>query len=258
MPNWVYNYITVSGKQDDVKQFAEHIRKKPDRWTEGVEWNNDSFSYHSFITPDKSVTDDEYHGTNGWKEGERVGDTPNNWYQWNTGHWGVKWDASSTNVSVCPDSVELSFESPWGCPEPVFFAMSTQFPDLEFEIRWEEEQGYGAELVGKGSSFTITKEWDIPASHADHVEQDKECNCAHESDQSYWFDDCPGKDGKKVFTVEAVTKRFIIAYSAEEALEAAKAEEGGYDLPENTEVKDTLYAEEFRVVDEEKMEEENE
>jgi hypothetical protein len=261
MPNWVYNYITVTGTQENVDKFKDHIFKKPERFITDEEWNEHQrrFSFHSFITPSEEITDDEYNGTNGWSEGERVGDTAGNWYNWNIANWGCKWDARTPYITEnSSESIDIAFETPWGPPDPVFYAMAKQYPDLTFEVRWEEEQGFGAELFGVDGEFSLVKEWDIPGSHADHVEQDKECHCQIDSDQEYWFDDCPGKEGKKVFTVESITKRFIVAYTANEAMEAAKAEEAGYDLPDNTEIKDTLYAEEFRVVDEEKMEEENE
>ncbi len=256
MPNWVYNSVSVRGNEDDVTEFKEHIAVVP-RMVEDKETFN-GFSFHSFITPPDEATTEEYQAPNGSGPNGTYGDTEYNWYNWNNSNWNTKWDAVSPTVGAFPEGVTITFETAWSAPMPVFVAMVEKFPKLSFEIWWEEEQGFGEELQGVDGALSTIKSWDIPQSHADHVAQDKldSCQCAYYSDSESWYDDCPGKGTKMLFTVETITKRFILAYSEEDAIDAAKAEEGGYDLPDNTEVKDTLYAEEFRVADIDKVEEE--
>jgi hypothetical protein len=240
MPNWVYNRISITGPEDDRIAFLEHIEDTPK-----LAGNEPSpFSFHSFVTPD--LTKEEYLGTP--VEGSSFGETKGGvWYDWNNAHWNTKWDACNAEVSVDPTSVYISFETAWSHPLPVIEAMSAKYPALEFDVWWEEEQQYGAEYTMKANILTSMEEWDSPSSHADYVKRDDEdgCWCANSSDPDDWFDDCPGKT-KSVYVVEVVTKYYVQARTEVDALEAAKAAESGYDLPEAAEIKDVEYAEEYR------------
>jgi hypothetical protein len=82
--------------------------------------------------------------------------------------------------------------------------MVSQHPELDFEIWWEEEQGFGEELESveemneageKVKVLTKTKSWDIPNSHKDYTERDlDDCVCHRWYDSPEdWFDDCPDK-----------------------------------------------------------------
>lgn len=184
MPNHVFNTLRVTGPLEALNAFKEKVKH-----------DDDKFSYWNFKTPpQESIDSGEYHGTHGFVKGEEVGRTPNNWYNFNTREWGTKWDAYDVYVETsAPKAFYAQFSSAWSPPLPVFEAMTEQHPELEFDFSWEEEQGWGGEGIGAGGSFSVVKEWDIPNSHADHVELDKECYCESEDDEEYWFDDCPRK-----------------------------------------------------------------
>lgn len=203
MPNWVYTTINVSGDPAEIKRLMDKAgTQHPDTYdtdkNEIVYSDDDEvFSFWNFIAPPaEAVESGEYFGTNGWVDGEKKGDTPINWYNWNIDHWGTKWDACDQNKyfdEKVPDEVHYNFNTAWSPAEPIFEAMVKEFPDLDFEIYWEEEQGFGAELSGSGGEISLVKEWDIPNSHADYVEQDKEdsCMCSNYDDEEDWYDDCP-------------------------------------------------------------------
>jgi hypothetical protein len=258
MPNWVYNTINVLGTPDDIAEFASHIATPPRMISDEEREDFNGFSFHSFVTLPDEATLEEYQAPHGSGPSGSYGDTYYNWYNWNNANWNTKWDACNPALVKGGNQITISFETAWSQPANVFEAMVEQFPKLSFEIWWEEEQGFGEELQGVNGILHSTKSWDIPQSHADHADQDKldSCLCNNYSEQENWYDDCPGKSDKQVFIVETITKRYIYAYTEEDAIEAAKAEEAGYGLPDHTEVKDTLYAEEFRVVDSDKVEEE--
>lgn len=261
MPNWVYNTIRIEGEATDIQEFKDFIDVMPRlAGVDDDKWEGSSrFSFHSFITPPDKVTTEEYHASHGSGPSGPFGDGQYNWYNWNNDNWNTKWDACSATVMPSDSNTKLTitFETAWAPPEPVLVAMTAKYPTLDFDFWWEEEQGFGAELEGRGGIVTQTKSWDTPASHADYQEQDKECVCSHEDNPEYWYDDCPGKARKQVFTVETITKRYVLAFNEEDAMEAARAEESGYDLPVNTEVQETLYAEEYRVVEITETEEDN-
>lgn len=183
MPNHVFNTLTVIGTPEAINAFKEKAGH-----------GDREFSYWNFVTPPQEALDSgEYWATHGFVGGEKSGYTPNNWYNFNVREWGTKWDTYDLHVESAPKSFYATFTSAWSPPTQVFEAMSEQHPELTFDFSWEEEQGWGGEAFGNEGSFSITKEWDIPNSHADYVALDREgsCNCYSERDREYWFDDCP-------------------------------------------------------------------
>lgn len=252
MPNWVYNSITIKGDTDELQKFSEHIAKKPKYASD----NQGAFSFHSFITLPDEVDPDEYHGINGWKDGEKLGESEYNWYNWNTGNWLTKWDACDadshviTNAVSRPVSISLTFSTAWSPPDPVFQAMSEQFPALTFEVHWEEEQGFGAEYEIIGGQLTVTDRWDIPSSHADHAKRGSECICDYYDSPEDWYDDCP-REEQTVYVVESITKHIIKANSEADAIAAAQAEDAGNDAVQNTEIIKTMYSDEYRAMEKE-------
>ena len=225
MPNWVYNTMNVSGAEADVRQFIADMSKpiptakKDPNSTWGTlegEWEIDEnvvFSFWNVISP---IEED-------WAEyfTSATNTAPtNNWYAWNNTHWGTKWDGRVDETSVDQldvmtyadgkTGVTYRFETAWAPPTPVFEAIAEQYPKLQLSIEWEEEQGFGQEIeTNEDGELVITREWDIPQSHADHVEQDKldSCNCAYDDDEDTWYDDCPRaeEDENKVIVVTDLT-----------------------------------------------------
>jgi hypothetical protein len=190
MPNHVYNTLTIEAKnQEDLDAFLQKA-KHEDR----------EFSFWNFVTPPQEALDSgEYHAIHGFVEGKDSGNTHNNWYNFNNREWGTKWDAYDVDVlRDVPNqpSYLFAFTTAWAHPYPVFVAITEQHPELEFEFTWQEEQGWGGEAIGVGGVFSITKEYEIPESHADYEETDNlfGCICQSESDQKYWYEDCPKEE----------------------------------------------------------------
>ena len=201
MPNWVANRISVTGASAELDRFIEQAKAEPPTFRavdstdteEKGEWNT-PVSFANFICPPQEALDSgEYWETHGFSKGEKVGHTPNNRYEFNTREWGTKWDACQAEVEKTDEGVSVSFETAWSPPEPVFKAMVEQFPELDFNIWFEEESGWGAELQGKNGELTLVEEWDVPDSHADYVKRDNEdgCVCAWNDDKEDWYSDCP-------------------------------------------------------------------
>lgn len=206
MPNWVYNTITISGEAEAIARFKEQAGKPyPSGWNEAEgkpDYEQQPISFWNFIAPPaEAVESGEYFGTHGWENGEQKGDTPTNWYNFNTDKWGTKWDACEAELTEeSKTHLGYRFDTAWSPPDPVFEAMVNQFPELDFSIYWEEEQGFGAELetttTEEGKALVITREWDIPDSHSDYQAKDDldSCRCAWEDDPHDWYEDCEGRD----------------------------------------------------------------
>jgi hypothetical protein len=217
MPNWVTNTLTVSsnGKSDNPEmiEFLSLVGTDvPQGWVENDKGeqtelrydDNGGFSFLAFVSPPADKIE-EYYGKKGWVNGKEVGDTEYNWYNWNLSEWGCKWDCSEVYVwTESEDSssfFQVQFQTPWSPPEEFLRTLMNKFPSLDMTLNWEEEQGFGAEWSVSDPddngerSIVIDKEWDIPDSHADYFERDREdsCNCAWADEPSEWYEDCPDR-----------------------------------------------------------------
>lgn len=59
-----------------------------------------------------------------------------NWYDWSRVNWGTKWNAYNTNRV---DEVTVRFDTAWSAPIPVIDALSKRYPEVEFRLRWADE-----------------------------------------------------------------------------------------------------------------------
>ena len=200
MPNWVSNTMTVTGDEADVKAFADKAGQPALMTVDGESISRLSFA--NFVRPDASIMD-EYWGEEPRKASleEALKHESNHWYDWNVRNWGCKWDASVQDVddtSLDTGYVAYYFETPWGQPQEFFEAVVKQFPDLDFNLRFVEEQGWGGECGGSGGEFFEIEEWDIPETHEKTMEHIGYCKCEEmRPDEMEWaYDDCPKKKEK--------------------------------------------------------------
>lgn len=178
MPNWVYNDIAVEGKPEDIKAFFEKAAQE-NEWLD----RPTDFSFTNFVAPGNEVDYDK------------------DWYQTNVDLWGVKWDVSrSADVQVAPKGnfATVTFESAWDVPRAAFIAIINQHPELEFEFKSTEEQGWGVEYSASDPddegvrSLILNDEWNIPESHNEWVKREGECRgCVWDDDPESRYKDCP-------------------------------------------------------------------
>lgn len=191
--------MNVSGSAEDVKKFITDMSQpiqtfKPKEEGQGyghVDGEHITeevvFSFFNIIAP----TDLESYFT---------GDT---WYGWNNTNWNTKWDARCDEKTVedldqyvTEDgnaNVTYRFDTAWSPPMPVYRALAEKYPDLEFDIEWNEEQGFGAELSGSAGELSVIREWDIPESHKDYMERGEDCQFCCYGELDDMADDCPDK-----------------------------------------------------------------
>jgi hypothetical protein len=206
MPNWVSNNVSVTAKSKaELDAFLEKAKGEQSKIrNEG----NEDFHFGAFIHPSDEdlpyykgeLTDEKPEGWDELSSAEQMAHnlkfSGRGWYDWNITNWGTKWDAGDVYVQTTDDlTASISFQTAWSPPEPIFKAIVEQFPELDFQIWFEEEQGWGGELAGSNGELSLTKEWDIPDSHADYVERDNVdgCTCSWDDDKENWYDDCPNK-----------------------------------------------------------------
>jgi hypothetical protein len=66
------------------------------------------------------------------------------WYDWNCRNWGTKWNAKHITMSKIKKRNgiyywEVSFDTAWSPPMPIFVAIANQFPNISFEADYVEE-----------------------------------------------------------------------------------------------------------------------
>lgn len=207
MPNWVFNHLTIEGDNEQVQKVKEQLNAPYTRTYEDegeVSFTNPVFAFWNIICPPADKLE-EYEGVHGYADGGKQGDTEYNWYNFNNREWGTKWDVGvSDKVKYSDTSLEdddeghlrYRFDTAWSPPTPAIEKLSEQHPEVTITLAYEEEGGWGGEVEFLGGVGTEIKSYDEPNSHADYVDRDQEdsCNCSNEEDESYWYDDCPGKN----------------------------------------------------------------
>jgi len=203
MPNWVYNTLTISADKDTITRIEGELEKPhpiqlmDDMFTQAEgkwEMSSPGFSFWNVVAPPEDKWA-EYFGVSGTVKGERLGDGEYNWYNWNCNNWGTKWDACEPDVDSTDDMLTYRFDTAWSPPLDVFEKLCAKYPEVHFEMEYQEEQGWGgiAASTGDGGSY-LQSEWDIPGSHEEwaNIEREDSCPCNWSDEDAY--DDCPKKE----------------------------------------------------------------
>lgn len=206
MANYVFNSLSVITKtKEELDQFLEKmatpysvafqtrvINEATGQVTTEIvtETRESEFSFNNIVPA--PIGTDEY---------DEVklpgGAISQGWYDWNINNWGTKWDAGDVYADRADDThMVYSFSTAWSPPMPVMHKLAEQYPNFDISFSYEEEQGWGGECESPAglSELLETQSWDIPDSHIDHISRDRTCNCESETDQTYWYDDCPRED----------------------------------------------------------------
>lgn len=142
MPNWVYSYVNVNGKREDLLAFAEKARQEHETLWITSEWKFDAelgknvkvpeserkieremsgeqpISFWNFVRPTdeelpyyfghKTKPEDEI--PEGLSMDERLAKkltfSGSDWYDWNVRNWGTKWDANDAELDQNLDELK--------------------------------------------------------------------------------------------------------------------------------------------------------
>ena len=166
MPNWCYNTLLIEAEPQVIAKIKAQLSAPYERKTQDLpsfEWKTETvqkdLSFWNIIRP----SDDrlgEYYGTHGYANGGKQGDTEWNWYNWNIHNWGTKWDASESElVEESETSLQYRFDTPWGVAEGALIALSKQYPDIQFDLEYEEETGWGGEVEFTNGESVVVLEY---------------------------------------------------------------------------------------------------
>lgn len=186
MPNWCYNTLLIEAEPQVIAKIkaqlsapyeSKHQDFPSEEWiTETVQKD---LSFWNITRPPDDKTG-EYHGTHGYANGEKQGDTEWNWYNWNIHNWGVKWDASEPELAEESEiSLQYRFNTPWGVAEGAMLSLSQQYPDVGFNLEFEEETGWGGEVEFTNGVSEVIQEYTSrcrQCSALDTLESCKKCD----------------------------------------------------------------------------------
>lgn len=218
MPNWVYNGLTIEGKPESIDKLVEQMNKPFHKL--GDNWNKDTgkmevstfiftnpvFSFHNIYNHiQDGITDLEYiqqpvrseldvDNKDWWADTQKLAQTDKGWYNWNLRNWGVKWDVAVSNDSEYPSTymegpttngenkvVYYNFETAWGIPDEAMIKLSSQYPDLLFNLSYEEETGWGGEREYLRGECISEAEYESKCKDCDAEDQMEFCEeCENE------------------------------------------------------------------------------
>ena len=202
MPNWVENQITITGDSRDLLKLATQLNSPySSKHTEFVDGGMGLVD-HNYIDPILSFYNVIPHPNDSTYYGDGTTDNQGNWYNWNIENWGAKWNAGNVSVNWDLGSKALSyyFDTAWSAVYEIVQAISKQYPTLNIEYQWVEEQGYGGISSWSGGVKEAEFDWGIPESHAELMrirsivpDYHNSCMCEYTDldEQEYWFADCP-------------------------------------------------------------------
>ncbi len=61
------------------------------------------------------------------------------WYGWCKQHWGTKWNAEDSAVTLEPQQLVVTFTATNAFPKPVVSALSRKWPELDFKVLYVDE-----------------------------------------------------------------------------------------------------------------------
>lgn len=76
-----------------------------------------------------------------------------NWYKWRYDNWGCKWDASNVSYKfINNNKCEYTFSTPWNYPYIWLKTVSKKYPELIFNIKYEDESFnfFGTSIIKNG------------------------------------------------------------------------------------------------------------
>lgn len=205
MSNTVYNSMVVTGKTGLVAKFKfDMSAPRPYEVKQGyvsriptdelkLEMVSKIFTFWNVLRPPVERYE-RYFSVSGWVGGKQYGeDDEYNWHNWNMANWNTKWDAHEIQVvggDELPDGKaywHIDFRTANTPPTNVFKMLGIAYPELTFEVKSIEEEGWGEEAIYTGGRMLHFREWDIPKTHGEAEKVWSECPCV---EKKWSYSDC--------------------------------------------------------------------
>jgi len=163
MPNWCTNTLNVSGDKKSIAAFLTAARGRHAGYNDpyhgdGTWPAHDKVRVKALVKNPAPVYGDEldlcmnalypvpldyrrfpFDDNQARKLGEAVGEErKHGGYQWQTDHWGTKWDVDGELLESHDTFLQYKFDTPWSPPISLFEKVAKDFPSLTFELEYYE------------------------------------------------------------------------------------------------------------------------
>ena len=153
MPNWCNNTMHVSGDPDKVAKFVgDHTAVEFD--AEGTPIGETVLDFNAVVPMPEHLKNTKAPSDDGSE----------NWYDWSVANWGTKWGACDADHDYKKGSTNViyHFDSAWSPPVDWYEKAIEAYPDLDFDLEWEEGgMGFAGRLAGTKGIVGGIEEWTI-------------------------------------------------------------------------------------------------
>lgn len=195
MPNWCYNSLMIEGSAEQIANIKAQLNKpftrQHDQWNpetgkmelKDYTYSNPVFAFWNIIAPtDLESYNKQADHTQALSEALMFkGD---NWYDWNVRNWGTKWDVAVSDDDNYPeteiveewsDRLIYRFNTAWSPPVEAIRELSSQYPELEFDLEYEEETGWGGNITFLAGESSEIESYDNKCRECDEVNTMEYC-----------------------------------------------------------------------------------
>jgi len=154
MPNHCNNHIVITGPSDSLRKFWDGLKKFNG-------YDQDDSGELSIVSSYFPMLE-ELQGT------KSPGDNPN-WYDWACENWGTKWGDYDTCLNFSKNQISGDYITAWGPCDKAIVHISKLFPDLTFEVNYNEPgMGFiGCQVCKNGEEIDS---WNRSMTRADYEE----------------------------------------------------------------------------------------
>ncbi|MEM2618260.1 MAG: hypothetical protein QW356_02060 [Candidatus Hadarchaeales archaeon] len=180
MPNWCYNRLCITGKEEELERLLslvgenldfERVIPYPRRFRVMDEKYGEMqrrlalFSFLKKGDPDNPRLAERVRKIQEWLRNHRDGYNSGG-YEWCVENWGTKWPAEEVDLEKEGNQLVFTFSTAWNPPVPVVVALARRFRGLEFRMYYEEPgNDFVGEITLKGGK--VVESWE--ESYADHI-----------------------------------------------------------------------------------------
>ena len=226
MPNWCYNYLDISG--GDVSALKTQLNTPfevmHDSWNKETgqmekklfQYSNPVFAFWNIVKPTNL---EAYYGPQPQTDlSKGLSFDSDHWYDWNVRNWGTKWDVCVNEDDKYPETeltdegenfISYRFNTAWSPPTEAIVKLSEQYPNLVFTLSFEEETGWGGEVVIENGEPMETESYDSKCRDCEALDTLQYCDndCGEICDSCHYLGeadlDCVAEcDEHKVYLTE--------------------------------------------------------
>ena len=139
MPNWVDHDLTITGPETELDRFMEECFGENEK-------GERHFDFDKLIPMPRDTRESTDDGARDADGSIRFPD----WYMWRCAHWGTKWNACYTQLTLMGNGskvIKLSFRTAWSIPWPIYEELAASFPSLMIEGGVSEPMmGFGGNI----------------------------------------------------------------------------------------------------------------